>query len=108
MLRARHILIQYQGWWPSSRRHLERSATQAYDILVQLRLRIISGESFADLASVHSECASAQEGGDLGTFLRGDMEAAFEAALLELEEGEVSPIIRTRFGLHVIQRLSPA
>ena len=106
MLRARHILIQYQGWWPASRRKLDRTAPQAYDILVQLRLRLVSGESFTDLARVHSECPSAAEGGDLGIFGPGDMDENFEAALKDLEIGEISSIVRTQYGLHLIQRIA--
>lgn len=106
MFRARHILIQYQGWWPASRRRLERTKKQAHDIIVQLRLRILSGESFADLASVHSECPSAADGGDLGVFAPGDMEEAFEAALKELEVGEISQVVHTQYGMHLIQRLA--
>lgn len=105
MFRARHILIQYRGWWPPSRRRLERTKQQAHDIIVQLRLRILSGESFADLAAVHSECPSAEDGGDLGPFAPGDMEAAFEAALAELEVGELSNVVLTQYGMHLIERL---
>lgn len=104
MLRARHILIQYQGWWPASRRQLERTKHEAYDILAQLRLRIVSGESFADLAAVHSECPSSADGGDLGVFGPGDMDEIFETAVRTLEIDQISSIVRTQYGLHLIQR----
>ncbi|MEZ4318866.1 MAG: peptidylprolyl isomerase [Myxococcota bacterium] len=104
-MRARHILVEYQGWWPPSRRHVERSKEDAYQMAVELRLRILSGESFADLARVHSECPSGADGGDLGHFLPGDMDPAFEAAVKETAVGEVAQLTRTQFGWHVIQRL---
>lgn len=105
MLHARHILIPFQGWWPPERRRATLSKADAYGVAVELRRRLLSGESFADLARVHSACPSAEEGGDLGVFLKGDMEPLFEAALLRVEAGEIAPIARTEHGWHIIQRL---
>ena len=105
LLRARHILIEFHGWWPPSRRRVKRTKEEAYNMAVELRLRVLSGESFSDLARVHSSCPSSEDGGDLGPFLRGDMAPEFEEALLAVEPGEIAPIARTEFGYHVIQRL---
>jgi parvulin-like peptidyl-prolyl isomerase len=102
---ARHILIEFKGYWPPSRRKVERTKEEGYQMAVELRLRILSGESFADLARVHSDCPSASDGGDLGHFLPGDMDPAFEAAVKETPVGEIAPLTRTQFGWHVIQRL---
>ncbi|MCB9674607.1 MAG: peptidylprolyl isomerase [Alphaproteobacteria bacterium] len=104
-MRARHILVEFKGYWPPSRRRVERTREEAYQMAVELRLRIKSGESFADLARVHSDCPSGADGGDLGHFLAGDMEPEFEAAVKASEVGAIAPITRTQFGWHVIQRL---
>lgn len=72
--------------------------------LAELRERIIKGESFAMLATLYSEDpGSAKKGGELGFFARGDMVSEFEAAAFALKPGEVSPIIETNYGFHIIQ-----
>lgn len=101
------MLIPFKGWWPPERRRAVLSKEEAYGLAVELRRRVLSGESFSDLARVHSACPSALEGGDLGVFLRGDMEPSFEDALLRVEPGGIAPIARTEHGWHVIQRLAP-
>ena len=67
--------------------------------------RINAGESFSKLATELSKCPSGKNGGDLGTFGRGQMVREFELAAFKLEKGEVSPIIKTQFGYHIIKRL---
>jgi len=57
---------------------------------------------FADLATKLSEDVAARSGGDLGWIDRGTMDPAFDAALFELEPGQVSDVIKTEFGYHVI------
>lgn len=72
--------------------------------LNKLRERVLKGESFSMLATLYSEDpGSAQKGGELGFFGRGDMVGEFEAAAFVLKPGEVSPVIETKFGLHIIQ-----
>lgn len=104
-MHARHILIEYAGWWPPSRRRATRTKEEAYGVAVELLARVRTGESFADLARVHSDCPSAADGGDLGHFLPGDMDPAFEAAVQRTQVGGFAPITRTEHGWHVIQRL---
>ena len=53
---------------------------------------------------VYSGCPSKMEGGDLGRFAKGDMNPAFEKALLELEIGRLSGVVHTPFGYHIIRR----
>ncbi|MCL2027841.1 MAG: peptidylprolyl isomerase [Bacteroidales bacterium] len=67
------------------------------------RNRILQGERFATLATMFSECPSSRNGGELGMFGRGDMHAEFEATAFSLKDGEISPIIETPFGFHIIQ-----
>ena len=68
-----------------------------------IRGRAVSGESFAALARQHSQDpGSAAAGGDLGTFGRGMMVRPFDEAAFALEPGEISDIVESPFGLHVI------
>lgn len=67
--------------------------------------RLNKGEKFTNIAKEVSQCPSGKRGGDLGTFTRGKMVKEFETAAFVLQKGEVSPIVRTKFGYHVIKRL---
>lgn len=80
---------------------LVRHQYEAEDILRSLE----SGKSFEELAQKHSICPSASDGGALGTFGRGRMDADFEEAAFALKVGETTPkAVRTRFGYHLIKR----
>lgn len=75
---------------------------QAEDILVQLK----SGVDFADLAEERSQdLGSRENGGDLGFFPRGIMPSEFEEVAFALAPGEISEVVQTPFGFHVIQVL---
>lgn len=72
--------------------------------LSKLRERILNGDRFSTLATLYSEDpGSATKGGELGFFPRGRMVAEFEAAAFALKPGEVSPVIETQYGFHIIQ-----
>lgn len=72
--------------------------------LASLRERVVKGEKFSMLATLYSQDpGSAKQGGELGFFSRGDMVGEFEAAAFALKPGEVSPIVETRMGFHIIQ-----
>ena len=62
-------------------------------------------QSFAELAKSESDCASAKKGGDYGRFRRGQREQAFEDAAFALKLGEVSNIVSTLSGVHLILRV---
>lgn len=66
--------------------------------------RLGKGEKFSKIAQV-SLCPSGKHGGDLGTFGRGKMVREFEVAAFGLQKGQTSPIVKTKFGFHVIKRL---
>jgi len=67
--------------------------------------RLKKGEKFATIAKEISLCPSKKKGGDLGTFGRGKMVKEFEEAAFALQKGQISPIVKTKFGHHVIKRL---
>lgn len=72
--------------------------------LAALRERVLKGESFSMLATLYSQDpGTAKKGGELGFFSRGEMVGEFESAAFALKPGEVSPIIETQFGFHIIQ-----
>lgn len=74
------------------------------DKLASIRARIVEdGQSFEDMAKKFSEDGTASVGGDLGWSKRGVMVPEFEAAVFNLEEGQVSPIVESEFGFHLIQ-----
>ncbi|UCD96324.1 MAG: peptidyl-prolyl cis-trans isomerase [Candidatus Bathyarchaeota archaeon] len=67
--------------------------------------RLKQGEKFGKIATNVSLCPSGKSGGDLGFFSRGKMVKEFEKAAFLLEKGEVSPIVKTKYGYHIIKRL---
>ncbi len=78
--------------------------SEAKEKLMNLRQRIIKGESFSTLAILYSEDpGSAKKGGELGMFSRGEMYPEFEAVAFGLKPNQVSDIIKTKAGLHILQ-----
>ncbi len=67
--------------------------------------RLGKGEKFANIAQQVSSCPSGKRGGDLGTFTRGKMVREFEVAAFNLQKGQTSPPVKTKFGYHIIKRL---
>ncbi|WPH02751.1 Hypothetical protein R9X50_00561900 [Acrodontium crateriforme] len=108
-IRCAHLLVKHNGSRrPSSWREAEitRSKSDARNIISGYESRIQSGStSLGDLATTESDCSSARKRGDLGFFGRGDMQKEFEEASFALQPGEVSQIIETASGLHLIERL---
>ncbi len=98
---AAHILLMYSG---SMRSTASREKSEAIELINSLKSKIIEGEDFADLAKNHSDCPSAQEGGDLGTFGPGQMVPEFENAAFNMEINDVSDVVETDFGYHLIKR----
>jgi peptidyl-prolyl cis-trans isomerase C len=71
----------------------------------QVLERLKKGESFTNIAKDVSLCPSKKRGGDLGTFGRGQMVKEFETAAFALDKGQISSIVKTQFGYHIIKRL---
>ncbi|NFV79814.1 peptidylprolyl isomerase [Magnetospirillum aberrantis] len=100
-IRASHILLMYKG---SMRSTASRSKQEALDSINAMKAEIANGADFAELARQNSDCPSGEEGGDLGKFPRGAMVPEFDQAAFALEPGQVSDVIETAFGYHLIQR----
>jgi peptidyl-prolyl cis-trans isomerase SurA len=70
------------------------------------RERIIAGERFATFAALYSEDpGSASRGGELGFYRRGELFPEFEAVAFRLERGEVSDVVKTKAGFHIMQMI---
>lgn len=80
---------------------LVKTEQEAKSIMDRLR----KGEKFANIAKQASLCPSGKRGGDLGTFARGKMVREFETAAFALKKGEISSIVKTKFGFHIVKRL---
>ena len=100
---ARHVLIQYKGALraPAKVTRTQEEAKAEIEKVLEL---VKQGEKFEDLAMQYSDCPSASKGGDLGTFGRGRMDAAFEEGAFGCEIGGTTGIVETAFGYHIIQR----
>jgi peptidyl-prolyl cis-trans isomerase C len=96
-VRASHILIKVDPAADDAK----KAEAQTKIKMIQQKLR--NGENFAELAKTSSEGPSSVNGGDLGFFKRGQMVKPFEDAAFALEPNEVSKIIQTRFGYHIIK-----
>jgi len=95
--RASHILIKTQ---PADSNEVKAEAKQKIE---QLLKQIQDGADFAQLAKENSTCPSSEKGGDLDFFARGQMVPAFEKVAFELQPGQVSDVVETRFGYHIIK-----
>lgn len=97
-VRARHILLSPpEGATPSQRDSVKEAANK-------LLQRVRAGEKFDELARQHSQDpGSAARGGDLGFFERGQMVAAFDSAAFALQPGQISDLVATPFGYHIIK-----
>ena len=96
-VKARHILLKLVPDAPENEQQEKR------DQLNKLLAEIKAGSSFEELAKKHSEDGTSADGGDLGWFKPGEMVPAFESAAFALEAGQVSEIVQSPFGLHLIK-----
>ncbi len=95
-LTVSHILIK-----PASAERAD--AREAFARAEHLLGRLRAGEDFATLAREHSEGPGAASGGDLGTFRRGELDPTFEKAAFAVAPGELSAVVETQFGFHIIK-----
>ncbi|MDH5407075.1 MAG: SurA N-terminal domain-containing protein [Gammaproteobacteria bacterium] len=93
--KARHILIKVDQ---------KKNEKDALKEIEDIRSKIKSGQSFAEMAKKHSQDpGSAKQGGDLGFFGLGVMDKAFEKTAFELKKGQLSKPVRSSFGYHLIK-----
>ena len=96
-VRASHILLRVD---PKASDAIRMEARARIDAILT---RARSGEDFAALAKKHSQDGSAAQGGDLGYFPRKAMVPAFSEAAFSLKPGEISDVVTTQFGYHIIK-----
>ena len=94
---ARHILVTVDEKADEQTRQAGKA--KADDLLAQLK----GGANFEELAKKSSDCPSAPQGGDLGFFGHGQMVPEFDAAAFALKPGELSGVVTTKFGYHIIK-----
>lgn len=107
-VRAKHILLKHSG----SRNPVDsyrnvrvtRSQDEALQGILSIKARLNAGEDFDTIANQVSECRSAERGGDLGKFGRGQMQKPFEDATFALSVGQMSDPVFTDSGVHIILR----
>jgi peptidyl-prolyl cis-trans isomerase C len=103
-VQARHILIAFKGSPAAQAGKPELTEEQAKAKADDLRKKLVSGAKFEDLAKAESDdTGSGANGGDLGAFGHGQMVPEFEKAAFAAKAGEVTEVIRTQYGYHVIK-----
>jgi peptidyl-prolyl cis-trans isomerase C len=96
-VRASHILFRVEENADAATK--KKAMDEAQSVLKQAR----AGSDFAELAKKHSADGSAQQGGDLNFFTRGQMVPPFDQAAFAMKPGEISDIVTTQFGYHIIK-----
>jgi peptidyl-prolyl cis-trans isomerase C len=96
-VKASHILIGVDAKATDADKKKAREKAEA------IRKRILAGEDFAAVAKKDSTCPSAAQGGDLGFFPKGQMVPEFDKVAFSLKPGEISEVVETKFGYHIIK-----
>ena len=96
-VRVSHIFIKVDAEAEKAKRE------EALQKLENIKRRLKNGEKFATLARIYSQCPSGVRGGDLGNLERGTKEKVFEDVAFSLKPGEVSEIVKTKTGYHLIK-----
>jgi peptidyl-prolyl cis-trans isomerase D len=96
-VRARHILFRLAE--KAKTAEIQEILDRAKKVLALAR----KGDNFAELARKYSEDSTAAKGGDLGYFKSGDMVKPFADSAFSLKKGEISDLVRTRYGIHIIK-----
>ena len=96
-VKASHILLGVDAKATAEEKKAAREKAE------KLRKELAGGADFAALAKGNSTCPSSQQGGDLGFFGKGQMVPAFESVAFSLKPGEISEVVETSFGYHIIK-----
>ena len=96
-VRVRHILILFEKGASEITR--KKKNKKIKKVLAELK----EGKDFAEAAKEYSEDVSASMGGDLGFVLKGQMVPEFEKAVYRLKEGEISDVVETKYGYHIVK-----
>lgn len=96
---ARHILVEVKADDTEADKAAKKAKAE------EIRKELVGGADFAALAAEKSDCPSKAQGGNLGTFARGQMVPAFEEAAFSLQTNEISQVVETQFGYHIIEVL---
>jgi len=103
-VKARHILIAPKGSAAVQAGKKELTDAEAKAKAEDIRKQILAGASFEELAKKESDdVGSGARGGDLGSFGHGQMVPEFEEAAFNAKVGEVTPVVKTQFGYHIIK-----
>jgi NIMA-interacting peptidyl-prolyl cis-trans isomerase 1 len=100
---AQHVLVSYRGAKRASS-EVTRTKSQAKARAAEVLAKAKQGDDFSELAQQYSDCPSKNNRGNLGKFKRETMDPKFSAAAFELEVGQVSEVVETPFGFHIIKR----
>jgi parvulin-like peptidyl-prolyl isomerase len=101
---ASHVLIQYKGSMRAAPT-ITRSKEEAKKLATEIMAKAKKGQDFAGLAKQYSDEPGAKDrAGALGKFARGMMVKPFADAAFALQPGEISSVVETDFGFHVIKR----
>jgi peptidyl-prolyl cis-trans isomerase C len=95
---CQHILVK------TAEDDMPEVKSAAFEKIRAIRERIVAGGDFAEEAKLNSDCPSGAEGGSLGWFGRGMMVPEFDQAAFSMKKGEVSDIVTTQFGYHIIYK----
>lgn len=95
---VQHILFKTTGKTPAEVAAIEKTATTVLD-------QIKAGKDFSELAKQYSDDTSAQKGGDIGWIVRGQTVKEFEDAAFSMKPGQVSGLIKTIYGIHILKVL---
>ncbi|BAI80526.1 peptidyl-prolyl cis-trans isomerse D [Deferribacter desulfuricans SSM1] len=94
---AKHILIRVKDW--NNKKEVAEAKKKIENILQKIK----KGAKFEDLAKKYSDDPTAKNGGDLGYFTKGQMIKEFEDVVFKLKPGDISDIVKTKFGYHIIK-----
>ncbi|MEO6260639.1 MAG: peptidylprolyl isomerase [Thermoanaerobaculia bacterium] len=103
-VKARHILIAFKGSAAAQPGKKELTDAEAKAKADEIRKKLVAGADFAELAKKESDdTGSGTRGGDLGSFGHAQMVEEFEKAAFAAKAGEITPVVKTQYGYHIIQ-----